>query len=298
MKKPAFLTRRALAAGLLPLAFLAGCASTPMEPEGPARAEKAVAVTQSNKLIKFNAGQPGRILSSKPITGLQPGEQVLGIDYRVSKDTLFALGNSGRLYTLNEDTAQATVVGTPFAVALEGSEFGFDFNPTVDRIRVVSQTGQNLRLHPDTGAVVDSNADMAGLQTDGKLAFAATDANAGKSPAVVAAAYSYNKANPRITTNYALDASTGTLVTQGSREGVTPAVSPNTGQLLTVGSLKMPFDTAAFDIQALSDVAFASLNTRGGGASRWVTIDLQTGAARSLGTIGGGEPVRAIALEP
>ncbi|RZI98004.1 MAG: DUF4394 domain-containing protein, partial [Haliea sp.] len=181
MKKPASLPRRALAASLLPIALLAGCASAPMqEPEGPARAEKAVAVTQSNKLIKFNAGQPGRILSSRPITGLQPGEQVLGIDYRVAKDALYLLGNSGRLYTLDEDTAQATVVGTPFSVALEGSEFGFDFNPTVDRIRVVSQTGQNLRLHPDTGAVVDSNADMAGMQVDGKLTFAATDANAGK----------------------------------------------------------------------------------------------------------------------
>ncbi|RZJ06391.1 MAG: DUF4394 domain-containing protein, partial [Haliea sp.] len=114
----------------------------------------------------------------------------------------------------------------------------------------------------------------------------------------ITSTYSYNKANPRITTNYALDAATGTLVTQGTREGMTPAVSPNTGQLFTVGSLKMPFTTAAFDIQALSDVAFASLNSSGGGASRWVTIDLQTGAARSLGTIGGGEAVRAIALEP
>lgn len=299
MKKPASAPRSALAASLLPLALLAACASAPMqEPEGPARAEKVVAVTQSNKLIKFNAGQPGRILSTRAITGLQPGEQLLGIDYRVSKDALYALGNSGRLYTLNEDTGQATVVGSPFAVTLDSGEFGFDFNPVVDRIRVVSQTGQNLRLHPDTGAVVDSNADMPGVQTDGKLAFAPTDANAGKSPAVVGAAYSYNKADPKITTNYALDAGTGSLVTQGSREGRTPAVSPNTGQLFTVGSLKMPFDNAAFDIQALSDVAFASLNSRGGGMSRWVTIDLQTGAARSLGTIGGGEAVRAMALEP
>lgn len=299
MKKASSFRRIPLSASVLPIALMAACAITPMqEPEGPARAEKAVAVTLSNKLIKFNSGQPARILSTKAITGLQPGETVLGIDYRVSKDALYALGSSGRLYTLAEDTAVATVVGTPFAVALAGSDFGFDFNPSVDRIRVVSQTGQNMRLHPDTGAVVDSNADAAGVQTDGKLAFAAGDVNAGKSPAVTAAAYSYNKANPRITTNYALDAATRALVTQGSREGATPAVSPNTGQLFTVGSLKMPFDTAAFDIQAASDVAFAALNSGSGGTSRWVTIDLQTGAARSLGTIGGGEAVRAIALEP
>ena len=82
-----------------------------------------------------------------------------------------------------------------------------------------------------------------------------------------------------------------------AREGATPAVSPNTGSLFTVGSLRQPFQTAAFDIQAVSDVAFAALNA-GSGPSRWVTIDLQTGAATSLGTVGGGEVVRAIALEP
>ncbi|GAB3477735.1 DUF4394 domain-containing protein [Polaromonas eurypsychrophila] len=280
----------------LTLVSLAAC--TTMVPEGAARAEKAVAVTASNKLIKFNAGQPGRILSTASISGLQAGETLLGIDYRVSKDQLYALGSSGRLYTINEDTAVATVVGMPFAVKLEGTQFGFDFNPTVDRIRVVSNTGQNLRLHPDTGAVVDSNMTLEGVQTDGKLAYAAGDANFGKSPITVGAAYSYNKVDTKITTNFALDAATGALVTQGSREGLVPPVSPNTGQLFTVGALGMAFTTAAFDIQALSDVAFAALSNDGSPASRWVTIDLKTGAARLLGTVGGGERVVGIALEP
>ncbi len=280
----------------LTLASLAAC--TTMVPEGAARAEKAVAVTASNKLIKFNAGQPGRILSTAGISGLQAGETLLGIDYRVSKDQLYALGSSGRLYTLNEDTGVASVVGMPFAVKLEGTQFGFDFNPAVDRIRVVSNTGQNLRLHPDTGAVVDSNATLEGMQTDGKLSYAAGDVNFGKPAITVGAAYSYNKADTKITTNFALDAATGALVTQGSREGVMPAVSPNTGQLFTVGALGMPFTTASFDIQALSDVAFAALNSDGAPGSRWVTIDLKTGAARSLGTVGSGERVVGIALEP
>jgi hypothetical protein len=280
----------------LTLVSLAAC--TTMVPEGAARAEKAVAVTASNKLIKFNAGQPGRILSTASISGLQAGETLLGIDYRVSKDQLYALGSSGRLYTLNEDTAVATVVGMPFAVKLEGTQFGFDFNPTVDRIRVVSNTGQNLRLHPDTGAVVDSNPALDGVQTDGKLTYAAGDANFGKSPIGVGAAYSYNKADTKITTNFALDAATGALVTQGTREGVMPAVSPNTGQFFTVGATGMTFMTASFDIQALSDVAFAALNSDGSTSSRWVTIDLKTGKASALGNVGGGERVVGMALEP
>ncbi|MFN3570343.1 MAG: DUF4394 domain-containing protein [Polaromonas sp.] len=282
----------------LALASLTACSTMAPEPEGADRAEKAVAVTASNKLLKFNAGRPGRILATLKVSGLQAGETLLGIDYRVSKDQLYALGSSGRLYTLNEDTGVASVVGMPFAVKLEGTQFGFDFNPTVDRIRVVSNTGQNLRLHPDTGAVVDSNATLEGMQTDGKLGYAAGDVNFGKPAIAVGAAYSYNKADTKITTNFALDAATGALVTQGTREGVMPAVSPNTGQFFTVGAIGMPFTTASFDIQALSDVAFAALNSDGAPTSRWVTIDLKTGAARSLGTVGGGERVVGIALEP
>jgi hypothetical protein len=234
-----------------------------------------------------------------PIKGLQSGEVILGIDYRVVKDTLYALGSSGRLYTLNEDTAQLTQVGTaPFAVKLDGMQFGFDFNPTVDRIRVDSHTSQNLRLHPDTGAVVDSNPNAEGVQIDAPLAFAASDANAGKKASVVGAAYSYNKADPKITTNFALDSTTGALVTQGSREGMTPVVSPNTGQLFTVGKLGVNFEDAAFDIQALSDVAFSALSGKELRGTRWYTIDLKTGAAQFIGTIGTSEAIRAMALEP
>ncbi len=278
---------------------LVGCASTPQEPMGAARAEKAVAVTASHMLIKFNAGQPQKILSSVSIKGLQPGESILGIDYRVSKDALYALGSSGRLYALDEDTAQLTPVGAaPFAVKLEGSQFGFDFNPTVDRIRVISNGGQNLRLHPDTGAVVDSNPNVEGVQIDGPLTYAASDANVGKKPTIVGAAYSYNKADPKITTNYALDAATGALVTQGSREGFAPAVSPNTGQLFTVGKLGVNFEDSAFDIQALSDVAFAALSGKEIKGVRLYTLDLKTGAAQPIGTIGVSEGIRAMAMEP
>ena len=287
-----------LSLAVLVVASLAACTTMTAEPEGAERAEKAVAVTASNKLLKFNAGRPGRILTTLNITGLQAGETLLGIDYRVAKDQLYALGSSGRLYTLNVDTAIASAVGTPFAVKLDGTQFGFDFNPTVDRIRVVSNTGQNLRLHPDTGAVVDSNPTLEGVQTDGKLAYAAGDMNFGKSPMTVGAAYSYNKADTKITTNFALDAASGALVTQGSREGILPAVSPNTGQLFTIGSLGLAFNNASFDIQAVSDVAFAALNSDGSMASRWVMIDLKTGAAKSLGAVGGGERVVGIALAP
>ena len=284
----------------LPLVgMLSACAGLPTPAEGPVRKENVVAVTSTNQLIRFNAGQPGRILSRTALTGLQAGETVLGIDYRVLKGQLYALGSSGRLYRVDVGSGAASMVGAPLPIALNGTEFGVDFNPTVDRLRVVSNTGQNLRLHPDTGAVIDGNPALDGLQTDGPLAYAAGDVNVGKSPGVVAAAYTYNKADEKITTNYAIDASLGTLAIQGSLEGTLPVVSPNTGQLRTVGALGAgAFQRASFDIADLSGAAFAALTTDGDKSSRWVEIDLKTGRARTLGPIGGGEPVRGVAIEP
>jgi hypothetical protein len=37
-----------------------------------------------------------------------------------------------------------------------------DFNPTVDRIRLVTASGQNLRLHPELGTVVATDGSING----------------------------------------------------------------------------------------------------------------------------------------
>lgn len=278
----------------------AGCASTDKEPEGAPRKESIVAVTESGQLLRFNAGQPQRVTTIGMVKGLAPNERLVGIDFRVARGVLFGLGSSGRLYTIDTKSAVATPVGpAPLAIALAGGEFGFDFNPAVDRIRIVSNTGQNLRAHPDTGAAVDGDANAAGVQPDGVLAYAKDDKNAGHPPRVVGAAYTYNKVNDKVTTNYALEATTGSLVTQGTKEGVAPPVSPNTGQLFTVGSLGVErFQRAGFDISDVNNAAFASLNHDDAAATRFYEIDLATGKARFLGTVGGGELLRGIAIEP
>nr|WP_316643728.1 DUF4394 domain-containing protein [uncultured Roseateles sp.] len=281
---------------LAALTLLAACA-TP-EPMGPPAKEMVYAVTSSNQLIQFNAGQPQKLLSSKALTGLAAQERLLGIDYRVARGQLFALGASGQLYRINTADGSVSLIGTPSALPKEGAtEWGFDFNPTVDRIRVVNDAGFNLRLHPDTGAIVDGNADLPGVQFDGKLVYDAADANAGKTPGVVAAGYTYNKTNDKITTNYALDGKQGVLVHQGTREGVTPAVSPNTGRLYTVGSLGLgSFEHATLDISDLSNTAYSAISS--GSKSSWYRIDLATGRATLIGTVAGGEAVVGAAIEP
>jgi Domain of unknown function (DUF4394) len=271
---------------LLPLAVAAvlGACATP-EPLGPLAKEEIVAVTVSNQLLRFNAGQPQAVRDKKPLTGLRAGERLLGIDFRVARGELFALGGSGQLYKIDVGSAVATPVGTGVALPAGGADWGVDFNPTVDRIRVVSDNGVNLRLHPDTGALV---------ATDGQLAYAD-----GKAAAIVAAGYTYNKSNDKITTNYALDGAAGTLVHQGTKEGVTPAVSPNTGQIFSVGSLGAgPFAHATFDISDVSNAAYAGLRTAGATATRWHHVDLASGKARFIGTVGGGEALVGAAIEP
>lgn len=293
------MSRKPLA--LFPFLFAGACATFgEREVEGPPRKEVIVALTEGGTLVRLNAGQPQKLAAIGAVKGLQPGENLMGIDYRVNRGVLYGLGSTGRLYTLDAKTAEAKAVGTaPLAIALQGGEFGFDFNPAVDRIRIVSSSGQNLRAHPDTGAAVDGNPSQDGVQSDGALAFAAGDRNAGRAPRVVGAGYTYNERNDKVTTNFAIDAETGSLVMQGSREGATPAISPNTGQLFTVGSLGVaPFARASFDIADVNNAAFVAINHDGAPRTRFYEVDLASGKARFIGTVGGGERLRGIAIEP
>lgn len=284
-----------LLAGVL---VLSACATA--EPEGPPAREFAWALTHDHQLIRFNSGQPRRILDRKPMTGLGVGESVLGIDYRVSHGVLFALSSQGRLLTIDTATGEAKQVGQPGGVwPLNGQAYGFDFNPTVDRIRVVSETALNMRLHPETGAQVDSDPAAPGVQADPALAYASNDVNAGKAPRVTAAAYTYNTRDEKITTNYAIDEALGTLVTQGSIEGTQPAVSPNTGRLFTVGSLGLgPLTSVSFDISDVNNTALVSAVRAGQSTTRLYRLDLPTGKAMLLGTIDRGQPLRGLAIEP
>lgn len=285
-----------LRAGLV-AAALVGCAA--VEPEGPPARHAVWAVTADHVLIRFNAGQPRRVLERRPITGLAAGERLVGIDYRVARGVLFALGRSGQLYTLDTGSGALVKVGAGAGLPLAGGAVGFDFNPTVDRIRVVDAAGGNLRLHPDTGAQVDADPATAGVQADGALAFAAGDAQAGRPARLLAAAYTYNKRDEKLTTNFAIDGGRGTLVTQGTREGVQPAVSPNTGRLYTVGALGTgALDDAAFDIADVDNAAYAAVRVAGEARTRWLRIDLASGRAEALGTLADGGAVLGIAIEP
>lgn len=286
------------ASAALTLAALAGCATAPAPDNG--LRETVVAVTASHEIITFRAAEPARVLERRPVTGLPAGERLVGIDFRVAKGVLYALSQAGRLYTLDIPTGALRPVGAaPAVLPLTGTVFGFDFNPAADRIRVVSNTGQNLRLHPDTGAAVDGNPAVEGVQPDPALRYAWGDANAHRQPDIAGAAYTYHPSDSKLTTNYAIDRALGVLVMQGSREGATPVVSPNSGQLRTVGALGLgPLVDVAFDIADVGNTALIAVRTAADSQTRLHQVDLATGATRPLGKVGEGVPLLGMAIEP
>jgi hypothetical protein len=199
----------------------------------------AVALTADQDLIEFSLSDPGTIASSVSITGVGDGETLVGIDVRPATGELIAISDGSVLYVVDRQSGEATSIDGPFSPAIESSSLGFDFNPTVDRIRVDVNTGQNLRLNPDTG-MVGTNPDTGAPTVDGRLAYADGDDNDGVDPNVVGAGYTNSVDGAESTVLYVIDSSLDILAIQDP---------PNDGVLNTVGSLGIDTNNrTAFDI--------------------------------------------------
>jgi hypothetical protein len=270
---------------LLPaLAFTASIAGT----LSPATAAEWLAgIAANGRLVLFPSDDP-EDAAVVQVRGLQANETLLGIDVRPATGELYGLGSTSRLYKIDWQSGQATPVGSgPFSTLLAGEKFAFDFNPVVDRIRIMSDSGQNLRAHPDTGAIA---------AVDASLAYAAGDPGFGSVPEVSACAYTNSDNDPATgTTLYDIDTALDVLVIQNP---------PNAGTLNSVGSLGVnATGIAGFDIAVSTGTAYASLildegNPKAQRASLH-SIDLTTGAATPLGKIGGPKPLTSLtALGP
>jgi hypothetical protein len=244
-------------------------------------------------LVTFNATTPGTFTATVPITGFTAGQTIVGIDVRPNTGELFALGynptgTQAQLYTINPTTGAATAIGAALSLNLGAttSRIGFDFNPTVDRIRVTSAAGTNFRLNPVNGALA---------ATDGTLAYAASDINASQTPGVGSSAYTNSYIGATSTTLYNLDETNSRLVTQSP---------PNNGTLNTVGDLGIATNGASqasdFDIYFnpttganLAYMTTAISTSPTAATSTLYTVNLTTGAATAVGALGTG-PLVAI----
>jgi hypothetical protein len=243
-------------------------------------AQTAYAVTSTGQLARFDVSTPGTLSASTPITGLRASETIVALDFRPATGELFGLSSQSRLYVINMSTGAATQVGTDGAFTLSGTAFGFDFNPTVDRIRVVSDTDQNLRLNPNGTLTA----------TDTPVAYGVGDTGQSLNPQVVGSAYTNNVAGALTTTLYGIDVARDVLVIQNP---------PNSGTLTTVGGLNVDASAVlGFDILTANgvDVPYAVLQV--GGVSGLYRIDLATGASSLVGNFPAGVTLNGLALDP
>lgn len=275
---------------LLTVSSLAACGSgsntvpeTPAPVTPPAAQEPgdAFVLTQGGRLASFNRETPATIRTNVTVSGLQAGESLLGIDFRPADGLLYALGSTGRLYTLNPASGAATFKSTLVAdgadttapyTGLSGTDFGFDFNPVADRLRVVSNTGQSLRINVDTGATT----------TDGAI-------NGGAANTFInASAYTNSFAGTGSTTLYAIDAANSSLYIQNP---------PNNGTLSAPVSLGVSaIQVGGFDIDPRTNVGYAVM--RVGGARNLYTINLAASSnpAQVVAAIGVGEDINGLAI--
>jgi hypothetical protein len=241
------------------------------------------ALTAGNRLLTINSAAPAKVCTNAEITGQQSGEAIVGIDVRPADGVLYALGGTGRLYTVDPATAALTLkstliaalgdVTTPYT-ALAGTEYGFDFNPGNDLIRVVSDAGENFRVLPDTGVVTTDIAPSPAGSSFG------------------AAAYSNSFVGTGTASYYTLDATGDSLQVIGRTSG-----NAINGDILTIGALGAGDVTSVggFDIFGTNNQGLAALTIGASTTSELFSVNLVTGAATRLATVGGGERVRGLA---
>jgi len=165
-------------------------------------------VTENQTLIRFDTSDPSAVLGGSAISGLQANEAILGIDFRPATGELYGLGSFNNLYTIDVSSGSASLVGHgEFTPSLNGSRFGFDFNPTIDRIRIVSEVDQNLVPNPNDGT-------STGV-TD--LFYAAGDMNEGVDPNVTGSGYTNSFAGATSTQLYGIDTGLRERLTRNER---------------------------------------------------------------------------------
>lgn len=228
-----------------------------------AHADTLYMTNTQSQLLRADSASPGSVSVVGSLNGLQAGESLLGIDFRPATGQLFGLGSTSRLYSINTGTGAASQVGSIGAFTLNGTSFGFDFNPTVDRIRVTSNAGQDLRLNPIDGSLT---------ATDGTLN--------GATSSIVASAYTNSFGGATTTTLYGIDNATGSLYIQNP---------PNNGTQALVGSLGVSGTIASnvgFDIAYPGNFGYATLQTGNAGTGLYA-INLASGGASLITNLSG-----------
>ncbi len=254
-----------------------------------AKTQTIYGLTTDNKIVSFNAAAPNTITSTPSVSGVKLGQMLIGLDVRPATGEVFALGydatnDSATVYTLNPTSGVATAKPMTLKLTGMGTVIGFDFNPTVDRIRIVSKTGRSYRLNPNNGALA---------ATDSTLRYAATDVNTGKTAGVTACAYTNSFIGATATGLYNYDETQKTIVFQNPpNDGILntqPAISGITATAI-ISDLDIYTNPATF-----ASTVFAVVRT--GTTDSLFTLNLATGTMTRVGALGASVVDIAIAID-
>jgi hypothetical protein len=287
--------RRAALAGVIGLLFAGtevlaarNCVSNTGNGRSPrVRGLKAVGLTSDGRLVCFSTGAPERADDVGFVTGLGGADtSLVGIDFRVQDGQLYGVGNGGGVYRIDPTTAQATFVNQ-LSVPLDptAAKFGVDFNPAADRLRIISDMGQNLRHNVNMGGTTISDSPPL-------LNYTAGVTPGPTATGLTGAAYTNNDlpapatTSPTGTTLYDLDTNLNQIAVQSP---------PNAGSLVATGALGVdPSLDAGFDIYSVTlktgDGGLVAVNNFGyaaltvGGSSGFYAVNVPTGAVFLLGT--------------
>lgn len=237
-------------------------------------------------MAAFLTDQPDTLQWVKAVTGLVGDTSLIGIDFRVQNGLLYGVGDKGGVYTITTPPTTSTVVVTKvsqLSVPLQGTNFGVDFNPAADRLRVVGDTGQNL------------SHNLANSQTTTQTPLTTDGAS---TSGVSAVAYTNNDLNGTTgTTLYDINPNTDQLLIQSP---------PANGLLVANGSLGVDAGpNSGFDIfsdlsagKTISVTGFATLLSPDGSTATFNTVNLFTGATTYIGTFPIPVSEVAVALDP
>ncbi len=193
---------------------------------GFAQAGTIIGLVDGDSLAMIDAASR-KVTSKVDIKGAGP---LLGIDVRPADGMLYGVTADGWVVAIDPKTGQATQKAKLSETLKPGVAATIDFNPVADRLRVMGSDGTSLRVNVDDGKAI----------VDGSHKYKDGDANAGKTPKVVAGSYTNAMKGAQATALYNIDGATGALVTQ---------VPPNDGLLNTVGPLGVKIEgPAAFNI--------------------------------------------------
>lgn len=237
-----------------------------------------IALTVTGRLISFNRTTPATLVGGIAVTGLASGETLLGIDVRPANNTLYGLGSAGGIYTIVPSTGVATrVTGLVNAAAnavaftaLSGTNFGLDFNPAADRLRVISNTGQNLRINVATGETFNDLPISPATST------------------VTASAYTNAFPGAASTRLFNLNLTSNTLDLQDPPNNGTQVTGPTLGVSAAVVN--------GFDIDARDNTGYAALTVGSTTSLYRINLSATANAATLVAAIAGGEQIRGLAL--